>query len=30
LERNAPGEGERGEDIDMNGFGFRVWNADEK
>lgn len=30
LERNAPGEGERGEDIDMNGFGVRVWNAEEK
>lgn len=30
LERNAPGEGERGEDIDMNGFGFRIWNAEEK
>lgn len=30
LERNAPGEGERGEDIDMNGFGFQVANAEEK
>ena len=30
LERGSPGEGERGEDIDMNGFGFRVWNAEEK
>jgi hypothetical protein len=29
LERAAPGEGERGEDIDLNGFGFRVWRADE-
>ncbi len=30
LERGSLGEGERGEDIDMNGFGFRVWNAEEK
>ena len=29
LERATPGEGERGEDIDLNGFGFRVWRADE-
>jgi hypothetical protein len=29
LDRGNPGEGERGEDIDMNGFGFRVWRADE-
>jgi hypothetical protein len=29
LDRGNPGEGERGEDIDLNGFGFRVWRADE-
>ena len=29
LERGAPADGERGEDIDLNGFGFRVWRADE-
>jgi len=29
LDRANPGEGERGEDIDLNGFGFRVWRADE-
>jgi hypothetical protein len=29
LERGAPVDGERGEDIDLNGFGFRVWRADE-
>jgi hypothetical protein len=31
LERNAPGEAEKGmEEIDMNGFGFRIWGAEEK
>ncbi|HVK13867.1 MAG TPA: hypothetical protein VM597_34310 [Gemmataceae bacterium] len=29
LERGAPADGERGEDIDLNGFGFRVWRAEE-
>jgi hypothetical protein len=29
LDRANPGEGERGEDIDLNGFGFRVWRSDE-
>jgi hypothetical protein len=29
LERGSPADGERGEDIDLNGFGFRVWRADE-
>jgi hypothetical protein len=29
VDRVNPGEGERGEDIDLNGFGFRVWRADE-
>ena len=29
LDRGNPGEGERGEDIDLNGFGFRVWRSDE-
>lgn len=30
LERNGPGETERAEDIDLNGFGFRLAAADEK
>jgi hypothetical protein len=30
LERGSPGEAERGEDIDLNGFGFRIASADEK
>ena len=31
LERNAPGETEeKAEEIDMNGFGLRIWNAEEK
>ena len=30
LERNAPDEAEKGEDIDMNGFGLRIWNTEEK
>jgi hypothetical protein len=30
LERNAPDETEKGEDIDMNGFGLRIWNSEEK
>lgn len=29
LDRENPGEGPRGEDIDLNGFGFRVWRDDE-
>ena len=29
LDRGNPSEPERGEDIDLNGFGFRVWRADE-
>ena len=29
LDRGSPGEGERGEDIDLNGFGYRVWRSDE-
>jgi hypothetical protein len=29
LDRGTPGEGERGEDIDLNGFGFRVWRSEE-
>ena len=29
LERGAPTDGERAEDIDLNGFGYRVWRADE-
>jgi hypothetical protein len=30
LERNAPGETERGEDIDLNGFGLCIGGAGEK
>jgi hypothetical protein len=29
VDRASAPEGERGEDIDLNGFGFRVWRADE-
>jgi hypothetical protein len=30
LERNSPGESEKAfEDIDLNGFGFRIWAGDE-
>lgn len=25
LDRGEPGEGDKGEDIDLNGFGLRVW-----
>jgi hypothetical protein len=25
LDRGSPGEGEKGEDIDLDGFGFRIW-----
>ncbi len=25
IERGGPGEAEKGEDIDLNGFGVRVW-----
>ncbi len=25
LERGEPGEGDRGEDIDLEGFGMRIW-----
>src|SRR5437588_3430154 len=27
LDRGAPGEGEKGEDIDLEGFGVRGWGA---
>jgi hypothetical protein len=29
LERGSP-EGDRAEDIDLNGFGLRMWRAEEK
>lgn len=29
LDQAAAAEGTRGEDIDLNGFGFRVWRSDE-
>jgi hypothetical protein len=25
LEHGGPGEGEKGEDVDLNGFGVRIW-----
>ena len=25
LDRGGPGEGEKGEDVDLNGFGVRIW-----
>jgi hypothetical protein len=28
LDRGGPGEPEKGEDIDLHGFGFRIWGAD--
>jgi hypothetical protein len=30
LDRGGPGDGEKGEDIDLNGFGVCVWGQDEK
>lgn len=27
LDRGGPGEAEKGEDIDLNGFGIRVWGV---
>ena len=29
LDRGGPGEAEKGEDIDLDGFGLRVWGASE-
>lgn len=29
LDRGGPGDGEKGEDIDLNGFGLSVWRNDE-
>ena len=29
LERSGPDSDEKGEDIDMNGFGVRFWNSEE-
>jgi hypothetical protein len=28
LERGGPGEPEKGEDVDLQGFGFRIWGAE--
>ena len=25
LDRGGPGEPEKGEDVDLNGFGIRIW-----
>lgn len=30
LDRGSPGEGEKGEDIDLDGFGFRIWGDAKK
>ena len=27
LDRGGPSDGEKGEDIDLNGFGVQVWGA---
>jgi hypothetical protein len=27
VERGGPADGEKGEDIDLEGFGFRIWGA---
>ena len=27
LERGGPGEGEKGEDLDLEGFGVRIWGS---
>ncbi|MBA4062729.1 MAG: hypothetical protein C0501_03310 [Isosphaera sp.] len=29
LDRGGPGDGEKGEDIDLNGFGVQVWGTRE-
>ena len=29
LDRGGPGEAEKGEDIDLNGFGVSMWNSEE-
>ncbi len=29
LDRGGPGEAEKGEDIDLNGFGVQIWGARE-
>ena len=30
LDRGGPGESEKGEDIDLNGFGISIWNEEAK
>lgn len=30
LDRGGPGEPEKGEDLDLNGFGVSIWNEDVK
>ena len=30
LDRGGPGDAEKGEDIDLNGFGIRVWGIGEE
>jgi len=30
LDRGGPGEPEKGEDIDLNGFGLSIWNEEVK
>jgi hypothetical protein len=30
LDHGGPGEGEKGEDVDLDGFGLRVWGEERK
>ena len=30
LDRGGPGEAEKGEDVDLNGFGLSIWNEEAK
>jgi hypothetical protein len=30
LDRGGPSDPEKGEDVDLNGFGLCVWGLDEK
>jgi hypothetical protein len=30
LDRGSPGEGDKGEDIDLDGFGLRIWGDNKK
>ena len=30
IDRGGPADGEKGEDVDLNGFGICVWGAEEE